>query len=86
MHVVSSAGGCVAGWEEFQGSCYYFGTGTQDLLVWEDARQTCEAVGASLVILETSDEDDYFRSHVPEADNIWLGLFSKQKKDTAHSE
>lgn len=67
----------MAGWEAFQGSCYYFDTGAKDLKVWEDARGTCEAAGASMVDLQTPEEDAFFRDHVPETDNIWLGLFSK---------
>ncbi|XP_047502399.1 macrophage mannose receptor 1-like [Penaeus chinensis] len=69
-------GSCVAGWEEFGNSCYYFNTEDDDLVVWEDARSTCESVGAKLVVLDTLAEDEYFRGHMPETDQLWIGLYS----------
>ncbi|KAG7156359.1 macrophage mannose receptor 1-like 9 [Homarus americanus] len=74
-------GGCVAGWEEFAGACYYFITGNDDFLVWEDAKASCEDIGASLVVLETQDEDIFIRGHIPETESIWLGLYSKPKEE-----
>lgn len=69
-------GACVAGWEEFGNSCYYFNTEEEDLLVWDDAKTTCEDVGAKLVVLDTLAEDEYFRAHMPETDQLWIGLYS----------
>ncbi|XP_042869527.1 macrophage mannose receptor 1-like isoform X1 [Penaeus japonicus] len=69
-------GACVAGWEEFGNSCYYFNTEEDDMVVWDDAKTTCEAVGARLVVLDTLAEDEYFRAHMPETDQLWIGLYS----------
>lgn len=64
------------GWEVFEESCYYFNTEAVDSLVWYDAKQTCEDVGAALVIIDNVREDDFFRNHIPETDTLWIGLHS----------
>ncbi|XP_042230649.1 C-type mannose receptor 2-like, partial [Homarus americanus] len=46
------------------------------MVVWDDAKSTCEAVGASLVVLDDETEDRFFRNHMPETDTLWIGLFS----------
>nr|XP_045606294.1 macrophage mannose receptor 1-like isoform X2 [Procambarus clarkii] len=70
-------GACLPGWEVFENSCYYFNTEVEDLVVWQDAKSTCEAVGAALVVLDTEQEDAFFYSHIPESDQLWIGLYSK---------
>ncbi|KAG7176752.1 Secretory phospholipase A2 receptor-like 2, partial [Homarus americanus] len=71
-----SRGACVPGWESHGHSCYYFNTEPDDMVVWDDAKSTCEAVGASLVVLDDETEDRFFRNHMPETDTLWIGLFS----------
>ena len=65
------------GWEEFETSCYYFNTEATDLKVWEDAKSTCEAVKARMVVLDTESEDTFFRTYMPESDTLWIGLYSE---------
>ena len=65
------------GWEEFEESCYYFNTENADLKVWQDAKSTCEAVNARMVVLDTEAEDVFFRNHMPESATLWIGLYSK---------
>lgn len=72
-----STGACLPGWEVFENSCYYFNTEVEDLVVWQDAKSTCEAVGAALVVLNTEQEDAFFYSHIPESDQLWIGLYSE---------
>ncbi|XP_045124558.1 macrophage mannose receptor 1-like [Portunus trituberculatus] len=74
-------GSCLPGWEEFEGSCYYFNTESTDLKVWEDAQTTCRDVKARMVVLNTEEEDVFFRSRMPELDKIWIGLYSEPGKD-----
>ncbi|KAK4312213.1 hypothetical protein Pmani_016336 [Petrolisthes manimaculis] len=72
---------CLPGWEVFEDSCYYFNTETTDALVWDDAKQTCQDVGASLVIIDNDREDTFFRNHIPETDSLWIGLYSVPEED-----
>lgn len=74
---LSPAGACLPGWEVFEESCYYFNTEEEDMAVWDDASSTCQAVGASLVVLDSKREDKFFRNHMPETDQLWIGLFSE---------
>ncbi|XP_068203774.1 macrophage mannose receptor 1-like [Palaemon carinicauda] len=68
---------CVYGWELFGDSCYYFNTEKSDVLVWENARATCDEVGAHLVIIDGPEENTFISQHMQPDDNLWLGLKSK---------
>ncbi|XP_042223021.1 macrophage mannose receptor 1-like [Homarus americanus] len=69
-------GACLPGWEQFQDSCYYFNTEATDKVVWEDAKSICEAVGASMVVLDTDEENKFIFNHIMDIDNLWIGLYS----------
>lgn len=69
-------GSCLPGWEEFEGSCYYFNTEATDAVGWDVAKDICESVKAKMVVLDTDAEDTFFRTHMPEEDTLWIGLYS----------
>lgn len=75
--VTAPPGSCLPGWEVFERSCYYFNTGDRDTVVWEDAKNICESVNAEMVVLDTDAEDTFFRTHMPEGDTLWIGLYSE---------
>ncbi|XP_066982679.1 macrophage mannose receptor 1-like isoform X2 [Macrobrachium rosenbergii] len=72
-------GACVYGWEPFGESCYYFNTEKSDVLVWENAKATCDEVGAHLVIIDGEEENSFISEHMQPDDNLWIGLKSKSK-------
>ncbi|KAG0695880.1 Macrophage mannose receptor 1 [Chionoecetes opilio] len=69
-------GSCLPGWMEFEGSCYFFNEAAADLVVWMDARATCEAVKAHMVVLDTWQEDLFFRTNMKESEALWIGLYN----------
>ncbi|KFV55704.1 C-type lectin domain family 2 member E, partial [Tyto alba] len=61
-------------WIGFQGKCYYFSKSESN---WTTSQENCEALGASLALLNTVDELAFIRRYKGEA-NHWFGL---RKKD-----
>ena len=64
----------MTGWTEFENSCYYFNTEKGDSLVWEDARDKCKAVGASLPIIKSQAESVFLSNNLPSTGAYWIGL------------
>ncbi|XP_078681728.1 uncharacterized protein LOC144916475 [Branchiostoma floridae x Branchiostoma belcheri] len=62
----TSDGSCLS-YVEAPGTCLKFSTDTK---TYEDARATCQAEGARLVVVKTAEMDDFIRDNTP----YWIGL------------
>ncbi|XP_053408178.1 uncharacterized protein LOC123560994 isoform X2 [Mercenaria mercenaria] len=63
---------CKTGWEKFEKNCYLFSLLN---LGWEDAKTYCESEGASLLIVEDTQEHNYIRQKVRglKLPYMWIG-------------
>ncbi|XP_078579041.1 perlucin-like [Branchiostoma floridae x Branchiostoma japonicum] len=71
--VGQSLAACPAGYVEVQGTCLKFST---DSKPYADARATCQAEGARLVVVKTAAMDTYLGDTIKNShnDNTWIGL------------
>ncbi|XP_040977744.1 C-type lectin domain family 2 member D-like isoform X2 [Aquila chrysaetos chrysaetos] len=68
---------CPDAWLGFQGKCYYFSEAESN---WTTSQESCEALGASLALINTMDELTFIKRYKGEA-NHWFGL-RKEKDDS----
>ncbi|KAK1797289.1 hypothetical protein P4O66_008667 [Electrophorus voltai] len=63
---------CARGWKFFSGKCYYFST---DEETWTASRDACVAVGGHLVIVTSTEEQDFLKRSKPGsgAESYWIG-------------
>ncbi|XP_072557119.1 uncharacterized protein [Paramormyrops kingsleyae] len=59
---------CPQGWEPFNSSCYFI---SKDQKSWKDSRIECLKLGADLVIMESNEEQGFFKG---KTDDYWIGL------------
>ncbi|XP_020568812.1 C-type lectin domain family 17, member A-like isoform X2 [Oryzias latipes] len=69
--------GCSAEWIGFGSSCYFFSVESKS---WDEARESCRAREADLVVINTNDEKTFIfaSSHKP----VWIGLTDKVQEGT----
>ncbi|XP_043988841.1 CD209 antigen-like protein C [Gambusia affinis] len=68
--------GCPAGWTRFYGSCYLvYGCGS-----WDAAREYCVKKNAHLVVINSTEEQNFVASSTE--DSVWIGLNDKQTEGT----
>ncbi|XP_060557845.1 perlucin-like [Ruditapes philippinarum] len=73
--IISVYQACDPGWKSFQDSCYQFFT---ELKSWPDAKAHCESIESHLVIVMTSDENNFLKSylrqirHTQHIDQVWM--------------
>uniref|UniRef100_A0A663F6I0 C-type lectin domain-containing protein n=1 Tax=Aquila chrysaetos chrysaetos TaxID=223781 RepID=A0A663F6I0_AQUCH len=68
---------CPDAWLGFQGKCYYLSEAESN---WTTSQESCEALGASLALINTMDELTFIKRYKGEA-NHWFGL-RKEKDDS----
>uniref|UniRef100_A0A3P9IBL4 C-type lectin domain-containing protein n=1 Tax=Oryzias latipes TaxID=8090 RepID=A0A3P9IBL4_ORYLA len=68
--------GCPSGWIRFGSSCYFFSVESKS---WDEARKSCRARGADLVVINTKGEK-VLVSLVYEP--VWIGLTDKAQEGT----
>ncbi|XP_069038821.1 CD209 antigen-like protein B [Lepisosteus oculatus] len=61
---------CPWGWELFSTKCYYFST---DNLSWNDSRTACRKLGADLVVINSSSEQEFI-SNRTQGLQYWMGM------------
>ncbi|XP_060571766.1 perlucin-like protein [Ruditapes philippinarum] len=64
---------CPDGWTTFNGSCYFFGHHDLD---FQEAERFCTHYDANLVVIETSSENTFIKSHLQTLKDArhWIGL------------
>ncbi|XP_066537301.1 C-type lectin domain family 4 member F-like [Hoplias malabaricus] len=64
---------CARGWKYFRGKCYYFST---DKKTWTDSRDACVAEGGHLVIVSSTEEQEFLKKSapIPDKNYYWVGL------------
>ncbi|XP_066537341.1 C-type lectin domain family 4 member D-like [Hoplias malabaricus] len=64
---------CAEGWKYFSGKCYYFST---DKKTWNASRDACVAEGGHLVIVSSTEEQDFLKKSAPFSGEhfYWVGL------------
>lgn len=60
---------CPAGWEYFQGSCYFFSTASNS---WSDSQVSCQQSSANLLNIGSVQENDFINAHINS--DSWIGL------------
>ncbi|XP_045069736.1 C-type lectin domain family 7 member A-like [Coregonus clupeaformis] len=74
---------CSPGWESYNGSCYYF---SKDKLTWEQSQYACIRDGGHLVIIESSQEQEFIKQRVvtlgidPYEHSPWIGLTDEKQE------
>ncbi|XP_023806815.1 CD209 antigen-like protein D [Oryzias latipes] len=68
--------GCPAGWIRFGSSCYFFSVESKS---WDEARESCRARGADLVVINTQGEKTFL---VAFSKPVWIGLTDKVQEGT----
>ncbi|XP_045073239.1 C-type lectin domain family 4 member E-like [Coregonus clupeaformis] len=75
---------CSPGWEFYNGSCYYF---SKDKLTWEQSQYACIRDGGHLVIIESSQEQEFIKQRVvtlgidPYEHSPWIGLTDYKQEE-----
>ncbi|XP_060720545.1 C-type lectin domain family 4 member M-like isoform X2 [Tachysurus vachellii] len=62
------------GWIYFKSSIYYFPTGMEN---WADSRQDCKNRGADLVIINSTEEEEFISLHL-DIRHAWIGLSDRE--------
>ncbi|XP_060720548.1 C-type lectin domain family 4 member E-like isoform X3 [Tachysurus vachellii] len=62
------------GWSYFNSSIYYFSTGMEN---WADSRQDCKNRGADLVIINSTEEEEFISLHL-DIRHAWIGLSDRE--------
>ncbi|XP_046892254.1 CD209 antigen-like protein C isoform X2 [Hypomesus transpacificus] len=69
---------CPDGWKKYYNSCYFLSDKKQS---WYDSRQDCRRKGADLVIIESSDEQEFISSILGKT-SPWIGLSDRDTEGT----
>uniref|UniRef100_A0A3P9L1F0 C-type lectin domain-containing protein n=1 Tax=Oryzias latipes TaxID=8090 RepID=A0A3P9L1F0_ORYLA len=69
--------GCPEKWIRFGSSCYFF---SEESKFWDEARESCRARGADLVVINTEGEN-LFVSALKKQD-VWIGLTDRVLEGT----
>ncbi|XP_023806801.1 C-type lectin domain family 17, member A-like isoform X1 [Oryzias latipes] len=69
--------GCPAGWIRFGSSCYFFSVESKS---WDEARKSCKARQADLVVINTNDEKTFLVAFRDKP--VWIGLTDKAEEGT----
>ncbi|XP_068964635.1 CD209 antigen isoform X2 [Petaurus breviceps papuanus] len=72
---------CPCNWKFYKDSCYYFSLSRKP---WEAAREDCEADDSKLVIISSSEEQNYLKQKANSNQRWWVGLSDKKKEGTWH--
>ncbi|GAA6071398.1 hepatic lectin-like, partial [Tachysurus ichikawai] len=64
------------GWSYFNSSIYYFSTGMEN---WANSRQGCKNRGADLVIIDSTEEEEFISLHL-DIRRAWIGLSDRETK------
>ncbi|POI25467.1 hypothetical protein CIB84_010782, partial [Bambusicola thoracicus] len=70
---------CLAGWKDFEESCYYFST---ERMSWREAMEICDDQGAHLVIINSEQEQAFLKNGINSSNTYWLGLTDEQQEGT----
>ncbi|XP_010883757.1 collectin-12 [Esox lucius] len=70
--------GCAQEWVGFKGTCYYFSKETQN---FDDSKKYCNAQNASMVIIETMDEQKWLQKQTSGKGFFWIGLTDKEEEN-----
>ncbi|XP_053438599.1 CD209 antigen-like [Nycticebus coucang] len=71
---------CPWDWTFFQGNCYFFSSIQRN---WHDSMTACQEVGAQLVVIKSTEEQDFLRLQVSTKDRYtWIGLSDLTHKGT----
>ncbi|KAI4883136.1 hypothetical protein NFI96_020586, partial [Prochilodus magdalenae] len=70
---------CAKGWKYFSGRCYYFST---EKKTWTESRDACVAAGGHLVIIRSTEEQDFLKRSYPGSGEqwYWVGLTDAVKE------
>ncbi|XP_066537300.1 asialoglycoprotein receptor 2-like [Hoplias malabaricus] len=68
---------CAKGWKYFSGKCYYFST---DYKTWTASRDACVAEGGDLVIVSSTEEQDFLNRRILLHYYYWVGLTDAVKE------
>ncbi|XP_051259622.1 C-type lectin domain family 17, member A-like isoform X2 [Dicentrarchus labrax] len=68
---------CPAGWKMFSCTCYLFSTNSYS---WEEGRQDCRERGADLVIIDSSEEQEFLTKNIRK--DTWIGLTDRVNEGT----
>uniref|UniRef100_A0A3P9JLA7 C-type lectin domain-containing protein n=1 Tax=Oryzias latipes TaxID=8090 RepID=A0A3P9JLA7_ORYLA len=68
---------CPSGWIRFGSSCYFFSVESKS---WDEARKSCRARGADLVVINTKGEKTFLVAFRDEP--VWIGLTDKAQEGT----
>ncbi|XP_056678000.1 CD209 antigen-like protein B isoform X3 [Monodelphis domestica] len=72
---------CPYEWKFYKDSCYYFSVTRKP---WEASQNTCEADGSNLVIISSSEEQNYLKKNAASNHQLWVGLSDKKKEGYWH--
>ncbi|XP_040550435.1 uncharacterized protein CLEC17A [Gallus gallus] len=70
---------CLAGWKDFEESCYYFST---ERMSWREAKEICDDRGAHLVIINSEQEQAFLKNSINSSKTYWLGVTDEQQEGT----
>ncbi|XP_066435713.1 collectin-12 isoform X1 [Eleutherodactylus coqui] len=73
-----SVSGCPYEWRNFTDKCYYFSSGKD---IYDDAKLFCEEKGATLVIIESKEEQQFMRKQINGKGNFWIGLTDTEEEN-----
>ncbi|KAM7406934.1 hypothetical protein PAMA_002911 [Pampus argenteus] len=68
---------CPTGWRMFSSTCYFISI-TSDS--WEKGRQDCRDRGGDLVVIDSSEEQEFLSKIANQ--NTWIGLSDREKEGT----
>ncbi|XP_039455664.1 CD209 antigen-like protein E isoform X1 [Oreochromis aureus] len=66
---------CASGWRMFSCSCYFLSEKTGS---WDEGRSDCRDRGADLVVIDSSEEQDFLVSFIQKP--TWIGLNDKEEE------
>ncbi|KAK1797291.1 hypothetical protein P4O66_008670, partial [Electrophorus voltai] len=75
--LMAKANHCAEGWKFYSGKCYYFSTYKK---TWTASRDACVAEGADLVIITSTEEQDFLKSQCLGIEHYWIGLTDAVKE------
>ncbi|XP_040928908.1 uncharacterized protein LOC114866014 [Betta splendens] len=73
---------CEPGWDQHEGSCYYF---SSYKLTWDQSRSVCKGQGADLVQVDSEEEQRFLENRVrgkmnDAQDKFWIGLTDSEEE------
>uniref|UniRef100_A0A8C4GL98 C-type lectin domain-containing protein n=1 Tax=Dicentrarchus labrax TaxID=13489 RepID=A0A8C4GL98_DICLA len=68
---------CPADWRMFRCTCYFFSTTSAS---WETGRQDCRDRGGDLVIIDSSEEQEFLTKNITK--ETWIGLTDRDNEGT----